>query len=116
MGCSQKLFLTHAGLLDVEPRLAVATRYGKVLLMRSGMVATTINLDVSNLPCIQVHALLLLLFWSGSYHFVSSFSVSSVNLVLSVLPHSVILWNALLLSVAAAMGMHAINSLYLRSS
>ena len=36
-----------AGLLDVEHRLAIATRHGKVVLMKNGAVTSTIHLDVS---------------------------------------------------------------------
>ena len=35
-----------AGLLDVEHRLAIATRHGKVVLMKNGAVTATIPLDV----------------------------------------------------------------------
>jgi len=34
-------------LLDVEHRVAIATRHGKVVLMKNGAVTSTIHLDVS---------------------------------------------------------------------
>ena len=37
------------GLLDVEHRLAIATRHGKVVLMKNGAVTSTIHLEVSSL-------------------------------------------------------------------
>ena len=35
-----------AGLLDIEHRLAIATRHGKVVLMKNAAVTATIPLDV----------------------------------------------------------------------
>ena len=44
-----------AGLLDVENRLAVATRYGQVVLLRNGIITNTIHLDVSSSSMSKLH-------------------------------------------------------------
>ena len=53
-----------AGLLDVEHRLAIATRHGKVVLMKNGAVTATIPLDVRR--CNTLHLVLLLAVASAS--------------------------------------------------
>ncbi|DBA87232.1 TPA: Bardet-Biedl syndrome 1 protein [Trebouxia sp. C0004] len=48
-------FLCASGLLDVEHRVAIATRHGKVVLMKNGAVTSTIHLDALPLGIARSH-------------------------------------------------------------
>ncbi|DBA70591.1 TPA: Bardet-Biedl syndrome 1 protein [Trebouxia sp. C0005] len=48
-------FLCASGLLDVEHRVAIATRHGKLVLMKNGAVTSTIHLDALPLGIARSH-------------------------------------------------------------